>query len=66
MDIADATKVAKQISCCITTKDMKGIFKIMPTDTDAGCIKYHKNGEVEKRWAPTTQDLTRTDWIAVP
>ena len=66
MDIADATKVAKKIGCCITTKEMKGIFKIYPTNTGAKCIVYHKDGRRESNWEPTANDLTRNDWITVP
>lgn len=67
MHIHEAVKEAMEKGCCITTKRMKEVGKIRPTNEPPHCILMMADGTNPSKygWQPSAEDLMRDDWIVV-
>lgn len=65
MNIYEATKLAIEKDCCITTEQSKGVMKIKPTNDVECCIIMNVDGgnPSKRGWQPTADDLIAMDWI---
>lgn len=67
MYIHEAVKEAMEKDCCITTKWMKEVGKIRPTNEPPHYILMKADGTNLSKygWQPSAEDLMRDVWIVV-